>query len=534
MTSLSAQGTSDQDTGRGTVVPLGAMALAVFVVANDFTALSVALPSIEADFDSDVSTVQWVVNAYALVFGVLIVTGGRLADLLGRRRLFLVGSAIFAVFSALAGAAPEIGWLIGARALMGIGGAIMWPATLGMTYALLPGRKAGLAGGLIIGSAGLGNACGPLLGGMFTDWLSWRWVLLVNLPVAAVTALVVWKTVPESRGADDERHVDVLGILTVSLGLVAALLALDLGSETAWGSVPVVVLLLASPVLLAAFVWVERREGERALLPPDVVRSRQFRIVCLSVLLLSPTFFAALVFVPQYLQKILGYSALGAGAGLLPMMLVFAVVSFWAGTLYDRLGAKLIVSAGALSICLGLLLVSLVGTGSAYAALVPGLVVMGIGVGLYYSSITTAGVTALDPSRSSLAGATVYMVQVAGGSIGLGLTTAIFTEVSGRTLRNDASELGIASNTHDLDAVRGTLAGTDSAAQVLASFPQTLADQLVSLAGDAFVTGMQWALRVDVLLALGGFLVALFFVGGPLRDLRLPRRRSREGLRETR
>jgi len=124
--------------------------------------------------------------------------------------------------------------------------------------------------------------------------------------------------------------------------------------------------------------------------------------------------------------------------------------------------------------------------------------------------------------------------QVAGGSIGLGLTTAIFTEVSGRTLRNDASELGIASNTHDLDAVRGTLAGTDSAAQVLASFPQTLADQLVSLAGDAFVTGMQWALRVDVLLALGGFLVALFFVGGPLRDLRLPRRRSREGLRETR
>jgi hypothetical protein len=199
------------------------------------------------------------------------------------------------------------------------------------------------------------------------------------------------------------------------------------------------------------------------------------------------------------------------------------VVSLWAGTLYERLGAKPIVSAGALSICLGLLLVSLVGTGSAYAALVPGLVAMGIGVGLYYSTITTAGVTALDASRSSLAGAVVYMVQIAGGSIGLGLTTAIFTGVSQATLRRDASELGIAANAEDLDAVHGILAGTDSAQQVLASYPQTVAHQLVSLAEDAFVTGMQWALRVDVALAFAGFLVALFCVGGSIRALRLPR-----------
>jgi EmrB/QacA subfamily drug resistance transporter len=511
---------------RGTAVALGAMVLAVFVVANDFTALSVALTHIEADFDSDVSTVQWVVNAYALVFGVLIVTAGRLADLLGRKRLFLIGAAIFAVFSVLAGVAPDIGWLIAARALMGVGGAIMWPATLGMTYALLPGRKAGLAGGLVIGSAGLGNAAGPLLGGMFTDLLSWRWVLLVNLPIAAITALVVWKTVPESRGASEERHVDVPGVATLSLGLVSLLLALDVGSQAGFGSVPVVALLVASPVFLAAFVRAERRGGERALLPPDVLGNRRFRVVCLSVLLLSPTFFAALVFVPQYLQKILDYSALASGAALLPMMLVFAVVSFWAGTLYDRLGAKLIVSAGALSICAGLLLVSLVGTGSPYAALVPGLVVLGIGVGLFYSSITTEGVTALDPSRSSLAGAIVYMVQVAGGSIGLGLTTAIFTAVSQNALRDDASRVGIAANPNDLDAVQGILAGTDSAQEVLVSYPAAVADKLVELAGDAFVTGMQWALRVDVALAFGGFLVALFFVGGSVRDLRLSGRRA--------
>ncbi len=146
---------------RGTWLALGAMAISVFVIANDLTALSVALPDIEKDFDSDVTTVQWVINAYALVFGVLIVTGGRLADMLGRRRIFFIGAAIFAAFSVLGGAAQDELWLIACRALMGIGGAMMWPAVLGMTYEILPDDRAALAGGLIIGSAGFGNAAGP-------------------------------------------------------------------------------------------------------------------------------------------------------------------------------------------------------------------------------------------------------------------------------------------------------------------------------------------------------------------------------------
>jgi hypothetical protein len=219
------------------------------------------------------------------------------------------------------------------------------------------------------------------------------------------------------------------------------------------------------------------------------------------------------VYLPQYLQKVEGASALGAGAGLLPMMVVFAAVSFWAGTLYDRLGARPVVSAGALLICIGLFLASLVGSDSAYVALVPGLIVLGVGIGVYYSSVTTAGVTAVDPSRSSLAGAIVYMFQVAGGSIGLGLTTAVFASVSQRRLESDAAELGIAADHDDLEAVQGILAGTDSAQAVVASFPAHVAEQLVTLAGDAFVSGMQWAFRVDVLLAFGGFLVALLFVG---------------------
>jgi MFS family permease len=161
------------------------MGLAVVVIANDFSAINVALPTMEQDFDTDVNTIQWVVNAYALTFGVLIVTGGRLADMFGRRNAFFVGTAIFASMSALGGVAQTETLLIGARVLMGIGGALMWPAILGMTYELLPEEKAGLAGGIIIGAAGLGNAIGPLIGGVLTQELSWRWIFFLNVPIAA-------------------------------------------------------------------------------------------------------------------------------------------------------------------------------------------------------------------------------------------------------------------------------------------------------------------------------------------------------------
>ena len=182
---------------RGTLLALGAMAMAVLVIANDITALSVALPDIEKDFDADVTSVQWVINAYALVFGVLIVTGGRLADMFGRRRMFFYGAAIFALFSLLAGIAQDELWLIACRGLMGVGGAIMWPAVLGMTYELLPGEKAGLAGGLIIGVAGLGNAAGPLIGGALTEAASWRAVMFVNLPIAALACFATWRLIRE-------------------------------------------------------------------------------------------------------------------------------------------------------------------------------------------------------------------------------------------------------------------------------------------------------------------------------------------------
>jgi EmrB/QacA subfamily drug resistance transporter len=498
---------------RGTWLALGAMAVSVFVIANDVTALSVALPQIEKDFDADVSTVQWVINAYALVFGVLIVPGGRLADMLGRRRVFFIGAAIFAAFSVLGGAAQDELWLIACRALMGIGGALMWPAVLGMTYDILPDDRAALAGALIIGSAGFGNAAGPLIGGVLTDALSWRWILFANLPIAALACFVTWRSVRESRGAGAGEGIDVPGVVTLSTGLVALLLALDQVTAWGWSDPRILALFAGCAVLLAGFAVIERHAGDRALIPREVMANPSFRSACLATLLMSATFFAVLLFLPQFMQKILGWDPLEAGAGLLPMMGTFAAVSFAAGPLYERFGAKIVVSAGASCLTVGIFLISLIDADSGWGALVPGMVVTGLGVGLFYSSITTAAVTALDPSRSSLAGGIVYMFQVAGGSVGLGLTTTVFTTAAEDELQGAATGL----SESELSDAQGVLAGTDSAAEVIRRLGSAAADRLTELVREAFASGLMWSFRLVALLALCGLVVSVLFVGGTLR-----------------
>jgi EmrB/QacA subfamily drug resistance transporter len=406
---------------------LFAMGIAVVVIANDFSAINVALPTMEKDFDTNINTIQWVVNAYALTFGVMIVTGGRLADMFGRRNAFFLGTAIFASMSALGGAAPSEAWLIACRTLMGIGGALMWPAILGMTFAILPEDKAGLAGGIILGAAGLGNALGPLIGGVLTDALSWRWIFFLNVPISVFAVAVTYFLVHVKEPEAADRRIDYAGIAALSVGLVSLLVALDQASDWGWGDPRVIGLLAIAVVLVSLFVPIERRAGAHALVPRAVMSNRSFTASCVAILFMSATFFASLLYLPQFMQKQFGYSPLEAGVGILPFLGVFAVVSFVAGPLYNRLGAKPLAIFGAACITIAPFLFSQVDGGSGYGALVPGMVVLGLGVGSFYPTATTAGVTSVDDSQTSLAGGIVYMFQIAGGSIGLGLTTTVFS-----------------------------------------------------------------------------------------------------------
>ncbi len=515
-TATATAGGSEQRLDRKTILALVAMGVAVFIVANDFTALAVALPAIEKQFNTDVGTVQWVINAYALTFGVLIVVGGRLADIFGRKRIFILGAAIFASFSVLGGVAQDTAWLISCRALMGIGGAMMWPAILGMTFAALPESRAGLAGGLILGAAGIGNAVGPMFGGVLTDALSWRWIFFVNVPIAGFGVLATWLAIHQSEPEPADRRIDYGGVATLSLGLVSLLVALDQVTDWGWGDPRIVVLLVLCAAMLVGFGLIERKMDEAALIPHDVIANRDFSTACLAVLLMSAVFFASLLYLPQFMQKILGYSPLKSGVGLVPMMGMFALTSFVAGPLYGKLGAKLIVSLGCAAISVGILLLSLVGRDSGYGGLVAGMLVLGVGIGLFYSSITTASVTALDSSRAGLAGGIVYMFQIAGGSVGLGLNTTIFTSSSKSDLNSHLHSVGAAVSQTQSDLVHGILAGTASGKQVLGHFSAGVAQRLSSLVRDAFVTGLHTAFRLDTALAFCALAVAILFVGGTL------------------
>lgn len=510
---------------RGTKMALFAMGLGVIVIANDFTALNVALPAMEEDFDVDVGTVQWVVNAYVLVFGMGLVTGGRLADMFGRRKVFFIGTAIFAGFSFLGALAPDAPWLIAARVGMGVGGALMWPSILGMMFAELPPSRAGLAGGLVLGIAGLGNAIGPLLGGVLTDEISWRAIFILNIPVAAFAVAVMARYVHQPPVEATERRIDYAGIATVSLGLVALLLGLDQAADWGWGDARVIAMLILSVAMLAAFMVVERRMGEAALVPPDVLANRSFRAACLTVLMLSAVFFAIVLYVPQLMEKVLGWSALEAGAGLLPMLAVFAVVAFTAGRFYERVGGRRVIIAGTACLAAGPLLISFFGPDSSFAAMVPGLVVAGIGAGLFYPSITTAAVTMLDESRASLAGGITYMFQVAGGAVGLGLTTTIFTIRSEDAVISDASAEGLEMSGEHAAVIHGVLAGTEPGTAAFSDFPGSVADRVLDVVRDSFATGVQLSLRVIAAIALVGLVIAI-------RGVRVPPTTVTEGAPE--
>jgi EmrB/QacA subfamily drug resistance transporter len=442
---------------------LFAIGIATVTIANDFSAINVALPTMEGDFHTDINTIQWVVNAYALTFGVMIVTGGRLADMFGRRNAFFVGATLFALFSAAGGVAPTETLLIATRALMGIGAALMLPAIIGMTYAILPEDKAGLAGGIIMGAAGLGNAIGPLIGGVFTDLLTWRWIFFLNVPIAAFAMAVVWKSVHLTEPEDADHSIDYKGITAISIGLVSLLIGLDQVDDWGWSDPRVIAMLAIAVVGVGAFVPIERRAGRHALIPPAIIGNRDFVASCVTILCMSATFFAALLYLPQFMENQLHFSPLESGLGMVPALATFALISFIAGPLYSKVGAKRLAVVGASCMCAASILFSLVDSGSGYGALVPGMIVLGIGIGSFYSTATTAGVTSVDESQASLAGGIVYMFQIAGGSIGLGLTTTVFSSFN-----------------------------------------------------PPFIDGFQAAFRLDAGIALVGVAISLLFVGGSL------------------
>ncbi|AWF83470.1 MFS transporter [Microbulbifer sp. A4B17] len=404
---------------------LAALILAAFLISNDFTAYSPALPAIEREFNADITSSQWIINGYALVFGVFIITGGRLADIYGRRRVFMIGAGIFIFFSVFGGLAMNMWMLLISRALMGMGAALMWPSILAMTFSLMTYERSGLAGGILMATCGLGNAIGPVLGGLLADFFSWRWIFFLNVIIAMISMLACWWVVPPDKPRDIKEKIDLPGVLLLCTSLFCLLFALDVSAEIGFKHPAVISLVVLFLVLLCLFTVVEYQVGKDALIPPDIAKNRKFLAVGVTTLLISVVFLSAVLYVPQFLANYRGYSALQAGMSLIPLMVVSALVSVISGRLYEVAGPKLLVSLGILGMSVGMFLLSDLTSDTGFLEMCPGLIVLGVGIGLFNPSSTTAGITVVEPHRASLAGAILYMFKIGGGAVGLGMNATI-------------------------------------------------------------------------------------------------------------
>src|SRR3954471_6591324 len=402
------------------------LCVAQFVVVLDASIVNVALPTIGEALNFSESQLPWVVNAYVLTFGGFLLLGGRMADLLGRRRIFLVGLVVFGLASLAGGLATTSGQLIAARAVQGLGAAILSPAALSIgTTTFQDGAERNKALGVWGAVAGSGGAAGVLLGGALTDGLGWQWVLWVNVPIGLAAAAIAPMLLAESRSTGDRRHFDVAGAVSVTAGLSLLVYALVDANSAGWGSGRTIGLLAISAALLAAFVAIERR-APSPLMPFSIFRQRTLTGANVVGLLVGASLFSMFFFISLYMQQVLGYSAIHAGLSYLPLALTIVVSAGVASQLVTRIGFKPVLAAGMALIAAGLFWFSQVSVGGGFLTDILGpSLLAAIGLGFAFVPQTIAAVAGVRDHEAGLASGLINTSQQVGGALGLAVLSAV-------------------------------------------------------------------------------------------------------------
>jgi EmrB/QacA subfamily drug resistance transporter len=410
---------------------LALLAAAQFVVVLDASIVNVALPSIGRELDFSQENLSWVVNAYTLTFGGFLLLGGRMADLLGRRRLFLAGLILFAVASLAGGLSQSEGQLIASRAVQGLGAALLSPAALSLiTVIFTDGADRNKAFGVWGAVAGSGGAAGVLLGGMLTEWAGWEWVLFVNVPVGFLAAALAPRLLPESRN-DGARHFDVAGAVSVTAGLSLLVYALVDATDVGWGSAQTIGLLALAAVLLAAFVVIERTSRAPLMPFPGIFRFRTITGINVTALFIAMALFSMFFFLTLYMQQVLGFDPLETGFAYLPLALGIIVSAGFASQLTTRFGFKPVLIAGLILTAIGLAWFSQVSTDGSYVAdvLFPSLIAA-FGLGFAFVPMMIASVAGVEPHEAGLASGLINTSQQIGGALGLAILATIANSVT--------------------------------------------------------------------------------------------------------
>jgi EmrB/QacA subfamily drug resistance transporter len=401
------------------------------MIMLDNTVVNVALPSIQDDLGADLSQLQWIVTGYALTFAAMMLIGGKLADAYGRRLIFVVGILVFTGSSLWCGLADSGEVLIAARVVQGIGAALMNPATLSIIAATFAPRERGMAIGIWAGVSALALAIGPLVGGLLTQHLSWHWIFFINVPVGAVAIAASYLLITESKD-DTHESLDLPGLGTSALGLFALTYGLIEANAYGWTSARIVGSFVVAVVSLTAFLVIERRRRS-PMLDLSLFRSGTYAGANIAMLLVALAMFGVFFFVSLYMQNVLGYSAVQAGAAFLPMTVLIILVAPFAGKASDRYGSRWLMTIGMVLLGVQLLYFSQLGSDADFRKLLPGLIVGGLGMAMTMTPTAAAATRAVPVHKSGVGSAVLNAMRQVGGSVGIALMGAIVAhESSGR------------------------------------------------------------------------------------------------------
>jgi len=413
---------------------LGALSFALFMIMLDNTIVNVALPAIKNDLHIGVSELEWVVTAYALTFAVLLLTGGKLGDLLGRRLIFTIGLVVFTASSLACGLSSSATELIGARAVQGVGSALMMPATLSIITATFAARERGMAIGIWAGVSAMALAIGPLLGGVITEHISWNWIFYVNVPIGLLGILASIVVVPESKDTSHEQRLDLPGLLASGVGLLALVYALIEAHHYGWTSATILGLFAVAASALTAFVLLEQRQ-RLPMLDLTLFRNGTFAGANLVAILVTLAMFGIFVFFPIYMQTFLGWSPIQAGAALLPWTILIVIFAPIAGKLSDKVGSRWLIAAGMTTVGLCCLELSTVAVGSTFWRLLPGFILGGLGMSFVMTPMSAAVMGAAPVDKAGVASGVLNTFRQVGVALGIAIMGAIITNREAAALR---------------------------------------------------------------------------------------------------
>ncbi|HEX6748114.1 MAG TPA: MFS transporter [Longimicrobium sp.] len=489
----------------------------------DGTVVNVALPVLQRALGADVAGVQWVVESYALLLSALLLVGGALGDRYGRRLVFGAGVLLFGVASVACGLAPSLPWLIAARAVQGVGGALLVPGSLALISASFPPEKRGRAIGTWSGSTAIAAGLGPVLGGWLVEHASWRWIFYINVPFTAAVLAILALRVCESR--DDEAagaRLDLAGAALATVGLGGITLALVESSRLGWGSPLVLGGMIGGVVALAAFVAVEHR-ARAPMVPPELFRSRTFTGANLLTLLLYAALGGAMFFIPFDLIDVQGYGAAAAGAAFLPFIVLMSLLSRWAGGLVDRFGARLPLTVGPLVAAGGLALYTLPGIGGSYwATFFPAVVVLGLGMTIAVAPLTTAVMGAVEQRHAGAASGVNNAVSRAAGLLAIAVFGLIAVGAFGDALPGRL-------RAHAVPADAASAVQTQRIRLAAAEAPENAPPAVRAAAARAVDEAFVHAFRVVMLVAAGMAAASGVIGWAMIEPIRPKRRQSSSG-----